>query len=109
MSRPCVFRNRVCHLPVLQYQRYWTEIVLLYAESHGYMDGNIFIAYNTFAYCDVDFIHKDSGIIKIHFGKKKRNSSPPHLHTCPAPRVFSLNKSERDFIPDHHSYVHKYR
>ena len=48
------------------------KIVLLYAESHGYMDGNIFIAYNTFAYCDVDFIHKDSGIIKIHFGKKEK-------------------------------------
>ena len=48
------------------------KIVLLYAESHGYMDGNIFIAYNTFAYCDVDFIHKGSGIIKIHFGKKEK-------------------------------------
>ena len=66
------------------------KIVLLYAESHGYMDGNIFIAYNTFAYCDVDFIHKDSGIIKIHFGKKEKKFFPsPSAHVSCSESFFS--------------------
>lgn len=66
------------------------KIVLLYAESHGYMDGNIFIAYNTFAYCDVDLIHKDSGIIKIHFGKKEKKFFPsPSAHVSCSESFFS--------------------